>query len=68
MLDILGAHGRLNDVFAVPALWKEGDAVSFIRDNSSRLYHDQCDFAGLKAAIDLLRLQGKGRNDRFKLK
>lgn len=68
VLDILGAHGKLNDVFAVPALWKDGDAVGFIRDNSSKLYHDQCDFAGLKAAIDLLRLQGKGRNDRFKLK
>lgn len=68
VLDILGAHGRLNDVFAAPALWKDGDAVSFIRENSSPLYHDQCDFAGLKAAIDLLRLQDKGRQDRFKLK
>ena len=68
LLDILGAHGRLNDVFAVPMLWKDSEAASFIHDNSSKLYHYQCDFAGLKAAIDLLRLHHKGRQDRFKLK
>ncbi|MEZ0224170.1 MAG: hypothetical protein ACAH83_06440 [Alphaproteobacteria bacterium] len=63
VLDVLGAHGRLNDIL-VPELWKDRDAVSFLRDNTPPCYQEQCDFNGLKAAIDQLRLKERGRSGR----
>jgi len=68
VLDILGAHGKLNDVLAVPVAWKNRDAVSFIEQNTPKPYHAQVDYNPLKAALDLMRLQERGRDNRFKLK
>ena len=67
ILDILGAHGKLNDIL-VPELWRDRDAVSFIRENAPPCYHGQCDFNGLKAALDQLRLKDLGRRARIGLK
>lgn len=68
VLDILGAHGKLGEVLAAPSLWKNRDAVAFVRENAPEIYHGQCDFGALKAALDILRLQERGRQDRFRLK
>lgn len=67
LLDILGAHGRLNDIL-VAEVWKDRDAVAFLRDNAPPCYQAQCDFNGLKAAIDQLRLKDRGRSVRIGLK
>ncbi|TAL39914.1 MAG: hypothetical protein EPN97_01620 [Alphaproteobacteria bacterium] len=67
ILDILGAHGRLNDIL-VAEVWKDRDAVAFLRDNAPPCYQAQCDFNGLKAAIDQLRLKDRGRSVRIGLK
>jgi hypothetical protein len=67
LLDILGAHGRLNDIL-VAEVWKDRDAVAFLRDNAPPCYQEQCDFNGLKAAIDQLRLKERGRSARIGLK
>jgi hypothetical protein len=68
VLEILGAHGKLNDILDPASLWRDRDAVAFIKDNTPAMYHDQVDFAALKAQLDLLRLSERGRNDRFRLK
>ncbi len=68
VLEILGAHGKLNDILDPASLWRDRDAVSFIKDNTPAMYHDQVDFSALKAQLDLLRLSERGRNDRFRLK
>ena len=67
VLDILGAHGKLNDIL-VPELWRDKDAVTFVRDNVPPCYLEQCDFNGLKASLDLLRLKDLGRRARIGLK
>lgn len=67
LLDVLGAHARLNDVL-LPALWRGRDAVAFIRDNVPPCYQDQCDFNSLKAALDLERLKDMGKRARLNLK
>jgi hypothetical protein len=67
ILDILGAHGKLNDIL-VPELWRDKDAVAFIRDNVHPCYQGQCDFNGLKAALDQQRLKDLGRRARIGLK
>lgn len=68
VLEILGAHGRLNDILDPASVWRDRDAVAFIKDNTPAMYHEQVDFAALKAQLDLLRLSERGRNDRFRLK
>lgn len=68
VLEILGAHGKLNDILDPASLWRDRDAVAFIKDNTPAMYHDQVDFSALKAQLDLLRLSERGRNDRFRLK
>jgi hypothetical protein len=66
VLDILGAHGRLNDVL-VAAVWKDRDAADFIRSQTPPRYHAQCDFDGLSARIRQAGLLARGKN-RFVLK
>lgn len=68
VLEILGAHGKLNDILDPASLWRDRDAVAFIKDNTPAMYHEQVDFSALKAQLDLLRLSERGRNDRFRLK
>lgn len=68
VLEILGAHGKLNDILDPASLWRDRDAVAFIKENTPAMYHDQVDFSALKAQLDLLRLSERGRNDRFRLK
>lgn len=68
VLEILGAHGKLNDILDPASVWRDRDAVAFIKDNTPAMYHDQVDFSALKAQLDLLRLSERGRNDRFRLK
>ena len=68
VLEILGAHGKLNDILDPASLWRDRDAVAFIKDNTPAMYHEQVDFNALKAQLDLLRLSERGRNDRFRLK
>lgn len=60
VLDIQGAHGRLNEVLA-PEIWAGRDADTFIRDNTPPCYRAQCDFAGLQASIARLRLKQRGK-------
>ncbi len=67
ILDILGAHGKLNDIL-VPSLWRDKDAVAFVNDNVPPCYRDQCDFHGLKAALDQLRLKEMGKRAKLGLK
>jgi hypothetical protein len=67
ILDILGAHGKLSDIL-IPELWRDKDAVAFIRDNTPACYQGQCDFNGLKAGLDQLRLKDLGRRARIGLK
>lgn len=67
ILDILGAHGRLNDIL-VAEVWKDRDAVAFLHQHAPPCYQEQCDFNGLKAAIDQLRLKDRGRSVRIGLK
>ncbi|MDF3025272.1 MAG: hypothetical protein K0R10_2633 [Alphaproteobacteria bacterium] len=68
VLEILGAHGKLNDILDPASLWRDRDAVAFIKDNTPAMYHEQVDFSALKAQLDLLRLSERSRNDRFRLK
>lgn len=67
VLEILGAHGRLEEILEPAALWRDRDAVAFIEGNTPRAYHEKVNYNGLKAALDLARLNA-GRNDRFRLK
>jgi hypothetical protein len=67
VLEILGAHGRLNDLL-VPELWKDRDAESFIKSNTPPCYHAQCDFAALSAGIAHIRLKERAAGLKFKLK
>src|SRR3970282_1764403 len=52
LLDILGPHGRLNDIL-LPALWKDRDPCDVIPP----CYREQCNFGALKAGIDQLKLK-----------
>lgn len=67
VLEVLGAHGKLNDLL-VPELWKDRDAESFIKSNTPSCYHAQCDFAALSAGIAHIRLKERAAGLKFKLK
>lgn len=67
VLEILGAHGKLGDILEPASVWKNRDAVAFIETNTPKPYHAKIDYHGLKAALDLLKLQEGAKNKRFKL-
>jgi hypothetical protein len=64
LLDILGAHGRLNDVLA-PEIWAGRDAKAFLEAHAAPCYLGQCDFAGLQAAIVQQRLKALPKTPRI---
>lgn len=68
LLEILGAHGRLNDALTLPAMWKDTDAVAFIESHTPPHFHAQVDYSGLKAALDRMKLAEQAKGGRFRLK
>lgn len=66
LLDILGAHGRLNDIMT-PALWKDKDAAAFLKSHAAPCYLAQCDFATLAATLHQEKLKER-KHARFTLK
>lgn len=68
LLEILGAHGRLNDALTLPAMWRDTDAVAFIESHTPQHFHAQVDYSGLKAALDRLKLAEQAKGGRFRLK
>lgn len=65
VLEILGAHGRVNDVLTTE-LWMERDPAAFLQQNLPPRYLPQCDLKGLTAAINQLRLKNRVNDKRLK--